>query len=97
MQVRIARSARVAGKADQFAGPRAARPFLHDIEILDGTYVFADFSASMLLAVLIDDGVAVDERILLDDVPAVVSLGVDHDGEILVISLAGDVTRVTRG
>ena len=68
-----------------------------DIEMLGGTYVFADFSASMLFAVLIDENVAVDERILLDDVPAVVSLGVDHDGEILVISLAGDVTRVTQG
>ena len=86
---------RVMGSRNSITGGHLYRG--DDIEMLGGTYVFADFSASMLFAVLIDEGVAVDERILLEDVPAVVSLGVDHDGEILVISLAGDVTRVTRG
>lgn len=64
------------------------------IEILRGTYVYADFSASILAAVLIDDGDADVERILLDEVPAAVSLGVDHDGELLVVSLAGEVSRL---
>ena len=68
-----------------------------DIQILQGSYVYADFSASVLSAVLIEDGVVLAERNLLEDVPAAVSLGVDHDGELLVVSLAGEVSRLRVG
>lgn len=64
------------------------------IPVLQGTYVYADFSASVIGAVLVHDGVAVEARDLLGDVPAVVSFGVDHEGEILVVSLAGEISRL---
>jgi hypothetical protein len=38
----------------------------------------------------------VNSRTLLADLPAVVSLGVDHDGELLIVSLAGEISRLTQ-
>jgi glucose/arabinose dehydrogenase len=65
------------------------------IPTLGGTYVYADFSASTIGGVLLDSGIAVDARDFLNDVPAVVALGVDHDGELLVVSLTGEISRIT--
>ena len=63
---------------------------------LRGAYVFADYCAAELRAALVRDGELVDERRLGVSVPGgqVVSFGEGPDGELYVLSLAGEVLRI---
>ena len=51
-------------------------------------------AASIVGGVLLNEGTAIESRAFVGDVPAPVSFGVDHDQEILVVSLAGDISRL---
>ncbi len=65
------------------------------IPLLRGTYFYADFTASFIGAVLFDEsGEVVGSRTVLDEVPAIVSFGVDHDDELLIVSLGGEISRL---
>ena len=69
-----------------------------DLPPLVGSYVFGDFCTSTLWAVSINDGV-VDFRDFGIDVPGadLAAFGVDPSGELVVLSLAGPVSRIVPG
>ncbi len=64
------------------------------IEDLAGAYLFGDYCKPGLSAIRLD-GATVSETVVLDaEVPAVVSVDADADGEVYVLSLEGTVFRV---
>ena len=61
---------------------------------LGGAYLFSDFAGGFLDAVAVGAGGAVEHRRLLEDVGDVVGFGTDGDGEVIVLTLSGDVLRL---
>jgi glucose/arabinose dehydrogenase len=64
------------------------------IPALRGGYVFADYCAGALRAVVAQDGKTVQDRIFDVRAPAIASFGQDASGELYVISDEGTVSRV---
>ncbi len=64
------------------------------IPALRGGYLFADYCGGTLRALAAQDGKVVQDRVLPVHVPSVNSFGQDDDGELYVMSDAGDVFRV---
>ena len=64
------------------------------IEALDGAYLFADYCAAQLRALVLgDDGQVADERVLAET-ESPISFAEDQDGELYVLSQSGAVSRI---
>jgi len=64
------------------------------IEALEGAYLFADYCAAELRALVLgDDGQVADERVLTDT-ESPISFAEDQDGEVYVLSQSGAVSRI---
>jgi glucose/arabinose dehydrogenase len=64
------------------------------IPAMQGVYLFADYCAGLLRALVASDGRVVQDRILTVRSPAITSFGQDAAGELYVLSDEGDVYRV---
>jgi glucose/arabinose dehydrogenase len=64
------------------------------IEGLQGAYVYGDFCAGFVRALRVADGEVVDRADLGVGLDQLASFGEDHDGELYLLSLAGDVMRL---
>jgi glucose/arabinose dehydrogenase len=61
---------------------------------LDGTYLYADFCAGFVRTFDYVDGAVTNEQQLFDNAGAVVSINVDHDGEIYLVSTEGWIRQL---
>jgi glucose/arabinose dehydrogenase len=64
------------------------------IPALRGGYLFADYCAGELRAVVAQDGTVVQDRVFPVRAPAIAAFGQDASGELYVISDEGSVSRV---
>jgi glucose/arabinose dehydrogenase len=64
---------------------------------LDGVYLFADFCVGDIYGLVQEDGAAVTVQALDQHVDSPSSFGEDNDGELYVLSLGGDVYKITAG
>ena len=65
-----------------------------DVPHLAGAYLFADFCAGQIMALVQNHGEVVQHRSLGVTVPELASFGEDGNGELYALSLAGSVFRV---
>jgi glucose/arabinose dehydrogenase len=66
----------------------------HAIPALQGAYVYGDYCAAGVRALVVHGDQVTDRAVLSDEPEQVVSFGTDADGELYVVSLGGTIYRI---
>lgn len=61
---------------------------------LDGFYVYGDYCAGFVRGFFLENGAATGEAEILTGLGPISSFGVDADGSVLIVSLAGSIRRI---
>ncbi|NNC93847.1 MAG: glucose dehydrogenase [Acidimicrobiia bacterium] len=69
---------------------------MHDPAIpeLDGFYVYGDYCGGFVRGFFLEGGIATGESEILTGLGSISSFGVDADGSVVVVSLAGSIRRI---